>query len=537
MVAVQQVTSVRTSAERQIPGTLDAVGAAGPDWRESFTWPAPFSGLPESLNAAISAYLEFTSGMDVEARRTVLLARPTMILLAILQAAKLAADAERAGARMTGHPFYAVLHGEGGCGGIKLDTIAKPAPPIRLREIRRLVRTATWSPGTRLVRATLRPDGVSIQHNPLMRDWLRRSSAAVRNAYESDFRLGDLQSSANPTDPDWLKATTADLAHAVVASAGLPDAIAGCVTVQIRKVLEAALEKAADTLGRLRNAPRLPKLLVTGTGSKYFSRALGLEVMRRGGEVVRCDHGGSFVLLADSDNVALNELAVSSKLVVATPAAARSASFTAAQNKVGSFNVCSVEGAEGDPGLDVGSFALSRTPRSPGQSRRVMYVSTVFYGMHQVNPPVMPAPLYLDWQIRLLETMRTLPISVIRKPHPGALQPSPGLFPGDLGDIARAPFEQAIGNADILLYDYAATTTLALGLCTDRPIVLLDHGTMKFDTAVAALIGARCRIVRVTYDERNLPVVDRAELTDALCDGPDQADPTAFRELFLGDYA
>ena len=82
-----------------------------------------------------------------------------------------------------------------------------------------------------------------------------------------------------------------------------------------------------------------------------------------------------------------------------------------------------------------------------------------------------------------------------------------------------------------------ASTTFSTALCTDKPIVLLDSGSLQFNETVAADIHRRCRIIRLGYDERNRPVVSGDELADAVCGGPDRIDPEAFRKLYLGDYA
>ena len=93
----------------------------------------------------------------------------------------------------------------------------------------------------------------------------------------------------------------------------------------------------------------------------------------------------------------------------------------------------------------------------------------------------------------------------------------------------------AIDDVDLLIFDYPATTTLSVGLSTDRPVVLIDHGTMRFNDPAAAMIARRCRIVPTSYNDRNLPEVDGEALADAVLSGPDRAEPSDFRALFLDD--
>ena len=128
-----------------------------------------------------------------------------------------------------------------------------------------------------------------------------------------------------------------------------------------------------------------------------------------------------------------------------------------------------------------------------------------------------------------------MPVDFVCKPHPGGLQPPPELAPGRDARTVAARFEEAVAEVDLLIYDFPATTTLAVGLCTDRAIVLVDHGTMRFGESHRDAIAARCRIVSATYDDRNRPVVDQDELEAAIFDGPTIVDPGYFRRLFLGE--
>ena len=90
----------------------------------------------------------------------------------------------------------------------------------------------------------------------------------------------------------------------------------------IRQLFNESYQDATNILAHLRAVPKLPNKIYTGTGNKWMSRALGLEIIRREGEAIRCDHGGSMSLLHPPEFVALNELAVSSKFYVTTKMAA-----------------------------------------------------------------------------------------------------------------------------------------------------------------------------------------------------------------------
>lgn len=520
-----------TAMPTTLPATLDA-WAAAPD---SLAWPAPFPVIIRPLADVYRNYLDATVAIeDADARGVVLLGRRAMPVMALVQFALWTEAARRNGQRLAGHPLLDYLAGAGPLPATALQPIGQPVVGTRWRWPRRLARTRSWTPLLRMPTAMLSPEGAALTHNSLLREYLRHRPEAVRNAYDEDFARFDSEEArafAKRIDTDALADRMTSLLTKDIA---ISDDVSARLVGAIRPVLRESYRDAAALSGRLRATRHLPRTLFTGTGGKRMSRALGLEVIRRGGEVIRCDHGGSFVLLHTPDYMAVNELSVSTRFVVATPRAAESEELRASQRRAAPLADCAVEGLHGDAGLDVGPAAFARAKPAASGRRRAMYVSTLLYGMHQVSPPVLPAPLYIDWQARLIALLATMPIELLCKPHPGGLSPPAGLDPVRNVRVVTARFEQAVAEADVLIYDFPATTTLAVGLCTDRPIVLIDHGTMRFSASLAHEIAARCRIVPTTYDGRNRPVADRAALEEAVCGGPTSADPSFFRHLFLG---
>jgi hypothetical protein len=527
-----QMPHISTPSLIAVPVTL-AAWAAVPS--RELDWPVPFPDIVPHMAGFYRRYLEATIGVDeADDRRILLLGRRPMQCLALIQFALMTEGARAAGQRLTGHEVLDYLADGASTLPPALQPIGQPIVGSRFMGLRRLARTRSWTPALRLPRAMFRPDGVALTHNALLRTYLRRAPDAVRNAYDIDFDEAD-----GPIDDAFMQrvdvpALTEYMIGAVTTELPIGDDIQARLQNAVRSVLLDSYRDAAGLLGRLRATRRLPHRVYTGTGSKRMSRALGLEVIRRGGEATRCDHGGSLLLLHGPDYMALNELSVSSRFVVPTPTAAASPELLAGIRRVASLVTCSIDSADGDPGLDVGAAAFVRSS-SDGGRRRAMYVPSVFYGLHQASPPVLAGPLYLDWQARLVSMLQDMPIDLLCKPHPGGHKPPAELNPMRNAQVISAPFEQAVADADVLIYDFPATTTLAVGLCSDRPIVLIDHGTMQFNPSLADEVAARCTVVRCTYNDRNLPVVSRSALESAICDSPVAADPTYFRRLFLGD--
>ena len=520
-----------------IPGTPEAWVATDNATRADFRWPLAFPEIIDEMAAFYRRYVDATIAQpDHELRSILLLGRRAMPVLALLQYALLTAAARQSGQRLVGDDLIDFLADGGDKVPPTLRPIAQPKVGTRWLWPRRLARTRSWTSTARLPRAMLFPSGVALTHNSLLRTHLRGTPDAVRNAYDEDFsytRATPDSAFIGRIDPVGL---ATHMTSVLTAGVSLDDDITGRLKATLRPVLAESYADAAELLGRLRGVRRLPARLFTGTGNKRMSRALGLEIMRRGGDVTRCDHGGSFVLLHPPDYIALNELSVSTRYVVPTREVADAPEMRAARDRVRPLAACTLEGATGDPGLDVGAPAFKRST-APSKRRRAMYVSSVFYGMFQASPPVLAGPLYLDWQTRFIEQLKALPIDLVCKPHPGGYRPPPELDPTRGVRVATAPFEHAVADADVIIYDFPATTTLAVGLCTDRPIVLVDHGTMRFNPSLRDAISARCSFVRASYDDRNRPVISNADLEAAICAGPAIVDPTVFRRLFLGSKA
>lgn len=521
------------------PTDFQSLSEIGENWRSQLFWPARFADAVGPLKDIRRRYLATVMATeDRDAQMVMLMGHySTSTILAASQYALWIDAAEKQGIRLIGYKILDYLSGimeEDQC---PPTTFPLPSQSVKFGMfgwLRRIVRTASWTPITRLPKAIMQPDGIALNHNSLLRAYLSQSKYAARTAYPFDFDL-----SQQPLDTGFVKkidyvSLATKMAAEVTDHLALSPFRAARLKIIARQILLVSYEEATEMLARVRSIEKLPRIVFSGTGGKLMSRALGLEVMRRGGEAIRCDHGGSSVLLDLPSSRGLAELSVSTKFITATPAASKAAGLVGAQKMVRPMINCALEGHTGDPGFDAGPHGLARSQNSSGR-RRAMYVSTVFYGFQQVLPPAMPATLYLDWQIRLAEMLQRFPVELICKPHPGAFKPPAQFDLSRVAPVTLKMFEEAVANADVLIYDYPATTTLAVGLCTDRPIVLIDHGTMHFSADLEDAMRLRCKRVVADYDSRGRPVIDEEELQDAVCGGPDHADPTTFRALFLGE--
>lgn len=524
-----------TRAPTAVPFGADQVVTAPDGWRDRFAWPIPAQTVFDLAARMMDRAADLLIATPEPARSVMLLGRSYNRAAALMEAA-VAVQAERdTGLRLDGPRDLAALRGDARPDDVS-GTMVMRASGGRggnLRLLRSIARTKTWTPWWRMPGALLVPKGIAITHNQLLIEDIRRRSDSVRfqaadHVLETCLAGGDENASlfASPADREALvEKVLGNLLDEPLLGAEMREKI----RTILQPVVAADLAKAENVLAKLGMSRDLPRNIWSGTGNFYPSRALGLAVMRRGGRARRYDHGGTASLMADTSFLGPHELAVSTEFVMPTEPAARA--ISAAARRLDPLPVAAIEWNGGDSGLDPGKVWLRDTVPA---RRRVIYVAAPYYGFSQTFPPYPPCPIYVDWQHRLLGALARLPVDLKHKPHPGGLHKSqmPGIE-------AYAPmlsgwFEDAIGNADVVVIDLAATTTLAISMCTDRPVVVLDFGCMRFNPALRAEIGRRVRLVPVRSDDRNRLVFDEAALADAVCGGADREDPSFFRRFFLG---
>jgi hypothetical protein len=275
----------------------------------------------------------------------------------------------------------------------------------------------------------------------------------------------------------------------------------------------------------------LPDELWAGTGGNYPVRALSLEVLRRGGKVVHFDHGGPNGFIEDFEGMIVSELMVASEFVLTTPDVAQMLSRVGAVELINSLHPVTVSGGPGDP---VFRAPKTRRQQQRGLRPKVVYVPTTLVGFRQLHPPMIPDVVSLDWQLRVAEALSEMPVDLVCRVHPEGLHPGDHHPLTDIAPLAGGSFEEVIAGADILVIDCSVTTTFWQCLCSDVPVVYLHMNVGRLTSEAWPMIERRCRVIHVTYDERNLPQFDRKQLSDAVSGGSPLADPTEFRRLLAG---
>lgn len=504
-----------------------------PDWRQNLRWPSMISELREvgeRLTREITALGH--SHVDGEDGKAILLSGPVLIgqALIAIEAAWSLARTQAEGLQMVSEADEVrYLRGE-------LDV--PPVPAFRRvpqqkaateRLLRQIARTATWTPPHRLPATLLKPQAFAVNHNGLLRQEVRRSGRRV--LFQDGDHLLLTARSAVKTPPE----TPAQILNAIV------DIMTGMVPVQgaladrLRDILQAKvnfhLAQAYLDLQALRNFPFPALELWSGTAGNRVSRALAFAVKAQGGTTKVFDHGGSTGMLASGALLGLTEGAATDRFYALSPGLADLCREGPLGREIALHRQMEFVGGSGDPHIRT---LDARPPQRHGTRARVMLVTGAYLGHRQINPPLPRDPVYLDWHMRLVQILQTLPIDLILKPHPEGLfrgQPHPL---GKIGQVLTAPFEASLAEADLLLFDFPLSTTFWTAMCSRHPIVYADLGVAPLNARVMQMIRQRCVTAAVHWNDRGLPDIERDALGTAISQAlamPVEAE--AFRDLYL----
>ncbi len=519
-------------ALREIAADIDAALARA-DWRRNVAWPV---GLAEASRIGSeqmrAALLWARQGDDALLRGASMLALPVILSYAraIVLAALAAERAARTGARLAGAaPEFAYLQDGEGRPPARSEAILAPVA-VRWPLLRRLARMRTWTALPWLPRALLRPDAVAVSHNPLL------CAVAASEGRAVGFQHADtiLDAARAPAGaPPHRTEQASALAHVIVGDAVLDEPYRQRAFDLVEATARVHLERALADMAALRAAP-LPDEIWTGSGGLYAPRALGLEVLRRGGRVRRFDHGTPREFVATAEVTALLELAVSSEFVLATPEAAAICRDQIDDSLLDPARPVAIRGAQGDP---IFSRGPARRPvKQAGAKPRVVYAPTQLLGFRQLLPALPPDVVYLDWQMRVAEVLRDLNVDFVCQAHPeGLLKGKPHPL-AEVATTVRGNFAAQLSSADVFVFDSPTTTALWEAACTDARIVFLDIGCGRMTPTIAELFGKRARVIDVTYDDANRPVLDRAALADAVLADRSDVDPMPLRRLLAGAH-
>ena len=522
----------------EVPFDLATAQAMSDSWRQDFAWPISPSEATPALDAQLTRLMRFIADLaDVAERDCVLLcaARVLFRVRALTETAlAIQAEASRGLTLIGGPPEVAWLRG-GDAGKPPNSETSKQLANvmdggIRHAFLRRLVRTASWTPLLKLPQTFFAPEVTAVTHSDLVRKEARRSGRRIEFFQAHSIlasarqRFGDRHSDLGVDD--LVQRLTKVLAAVEELTPEMQLRLHALTSVEVNS----RLRDAANDLASLSAEAKLPEDVWSASGGQHAARAIGLEVLRRGGKAIRHDHSGTTGLSLPHEIIALLEFAASSHFVVATRQAAKIVERESIAQFTEPYRSVEVRHSNGFPSY-ASTAKLAPAPGRPLQ--RVIYAPTMLSGF-QSHTPALPQDLvYLDLQIRLAQLLSKMPIDLICKPH------LEGLLLGQLHPIARyaptskLPFERHMEEADVFVFDYMRSTATWKALCTDRRVVLIDLGLYPYTDHAKPHVEKRCRIVRASFDDRGRSLVSPEELEEAILGAGSRPDPAWFRQQFL----
>lgn len=507
------------------------------DWFvQPFAWPLPFPATADVLDQQVERFVRFVVTLPTFEERAVVLGSITCLrsVLGRIETALCAQAATAAGIAFEERtPELEAITGIIGGDEVPLRTEYRLRPPPRFVVLRNVKQTWMQS-GVRLPFA-YRPGATTvIGRSPLLMRQIAQSDEASQFRHTAEFfasRQPHLGTGAYRVDTEALAMAIADEMTDI-------EALAPEYRRRLQPLLLAecrgALSQAAHHLNMLSSRSDIPLKLWSGTGGNFMARLLGLESMRRGGEVVRHAHGSpSTSSLMRNAPFQLIELMVSTRFCVAGENYARAVSTDGALNLVPEWQRASVVAGKG---VAVATRPGRKSRPPAGKRLKVLYAPTLFRGMLQYLSPDVPDPVYLDWQRRLVAQLQELPVELVCKTHPLLLDALDRHPLGDLITLSNTPFETLLQEVDVVLLDYYKTSTFSQAASTDLPMVLLDINGLVFRSKFEAPLHRRCRILRAGYDELNRPVVATDALEEALFQPPPEFEQDDLIAGFSGTH-
>lgn len=400
---------------------------------------------------------------------------------------------------------------------------------------RRLARTSSLNTSLPFLKALVAPDAVAVTHNNLLVETAMNTSKAI-GFYHIDVMLREaLSRSPAPVPVEKCSALAADMCGFILKNTELARDIHDRVLALMVRKATRLVSVAHQTLSAFAGMSNLPGELWSATGGHWAARALGLEVIRRGGVVRRFEHGSEAGMIDVVEPIALTELVVSTHFVLPTRRMKENLEKTRARSLLPDSRPIVFEHGNGDP--KIRALMQRRQERRPAAKPRLLYGPTILTGFRALVPPLLPDPVHIDWQFRLVRQLQGLNVDLILRPHPESYPLGQPHRLSELAPLDSRPYEACLSDADVFLFDYEQSTTFYEALCTDRPVVLIDFGNALFTEEVKTLLEKRCRIVKATFDDRNRPQIDWDELEAAIMDTASSASGVEFRSLILDSNA
>ncbi len=256
----------------------------------------------------------------------------------------------------------------------------------------------------------------------------------------------------------------------------------------------------------LQNNNCVPKELWVGTGGNPQWRLLSLAVMKSGGRVTRFDHAGGGAYLKVGLSKYLNELRCCNRYYTYSPMQAGYIHNMLASESSLPFSNPEVKNL--DKFIPWTSYHINSKSIGKRSSKyinkKVMCVMGPRNTKNRYLGVALSSQQYVNWYKKLFHFLKNLGYEVLMKPRPEDLSLAFKLLAEGYGDqIVRQPFEKVISESDIVILDYAASTTFNTALINSIPCVFVDFGYFEFFYDAYLMLKSQISVVdaTITYND------------------------------------
>lgn len=311
----------------------------------------------------------------------------------------------------------------------------------------------------------------------------------------------------------------------------MPPQVRASLSETTEMLLRVALKSLSDVEAK---SHRLPELFLSGSTGSVHNRAIGRVVQKEGGTVVSFDHGvGGGWRNIPTATITVWDLP--HRFITFTETHAAGVNRVMDQRLRVSGVDCKAE-ASPVPLIPPRSEIQAFKTRPGDRALRIMYVSTLYFGERYYAPRMPIDVAEIDFQTRLLSHLKNNGHDIIIKPHPECMIGVPAEM-AELVDaeIETRGFDHVVNTADVLIFDCPSSTTFRTAVCTDVPIVVIDHGCVPITDHALSLIALRAAIVDTGRDDCNRITVDWPSLDQAIEKAGDLCDPAFANQYFGAD--
>lgn len=246
-----------------------------------------------------------------------------------------------------------------------------------------------------------------------------------------------------------------------------------------------------------KNPNMIPNIFLSGSMGMLLNGIIGLSVKNNGGKVINFDHGYSCNIWSNS-TTALVETQISHEFYTFSPYSAK-----AVKNNISHYCFSNTP-----PQIyyyqPKEKHSVIVNKKTNNKEKTIMFVQALFIGDQGELDPIMPDVVAADWQVRLFHHIRSLGYNIILKPHPLSGTQLPDKVIKDLNiHIVDEPFEKICMEADILMFDYALSTTFHLGMLTNKPMIYFHFSDSSYPEKLQTDLDKRIEIVNGFYDDNN----------------------------------